>query len=136
MFGLSKEMLLKRQIMLFLDKQTESVPSQAVTNDVQSVTNQTIRKYLQELQVSIEKLYSSEKMELQINRRSGIELIRRDTNFDALFEEILSQDIIYAVFQKLILSRSFFTKPFCEEQDVSLSKLRRKINNLNHFLTF
>jgi len=134
MFGLSKEMLLKRQIMLFLDKQTESVPSQAVTNDVQSVTNQTIRKYLQELQVSIEKLYSSEKMELQINRRSGIELIRRDTNFDALFEEILSQDIIYAVFQKLILSRSFFTKPFCEEQDVSLSKLRRKINNLNHFL--
>ena len=58
MFGFSKDCTIKKEMILDLDNQEESVPSQVLTQNIGSVTNQTIRKYLQEIKSNIDNLYT------------------------------------------------------------------------------
>lgn len=131
MFGFSQEYETKKNILFYLDKQEESIPSQEMTEAVGNVTNQTIRKYLLEIREDMSKLYPSDRMRLEINRRSGIQLIRQNTNFDRLIEEIYKDSIIYDIFRQLVEKRHFETQPFCEEHGISLSNLRRKVKDIS-----
>jgi hypothetical protein len=66
MFGFSKEILLKKELLYFLDKQEEGVSSKDISDYIQSLTSQTVRKYLKEIAESISELYSPEQMQLNI----------------------------------------------------------------------
>lgn len=131
MFGFSKDCTIKKEMILDLDNQEESVPSQVLTQNIGSVTNQTIRKYLQEIKSNIDNLYTPEELRIEINRRSGIRLFRQNANFDRLFAAIYEENIIYEIFRYLLNERTFESKMFCEKFQISLSNLRRKIQDIN-----
>ncbi len=131
MFGFSNEYKLKKEIILYLDNQVESVPSQVITEAIGSVTSQTIRKYLLEIKEKIEATYAPENLRLEINRRSGIQLLRQNANFDLLFETIFKESLTYAIFVLLIENRSFDSEEFCATYHISLSNLRRKVKDIN-----
>jgi hypothetical protein len=135
MFGFSKEILLKKELLYFLDKQEEGVSSKDISDYIQSLTSQTVRKYLKEIAESISELYSPEQMQLNIGTRYGSYLLRKGTNFDCYFEELYTKNIVYHIYQQLILHRSFLTSDFCQRHAVSMSTLRRIIKKINDALT-
>lgn len=81
MFGFSKEILLKKELLYFLDKQEEGVSSKDISDYIQSLTSQTVRKYLKEIAESISKLYSPEQMQLNIGTRYGKLFITKRNQF-------------------------------------------------------
>ncbi|WP_414841553.1 helix-turn-helix domain-containing protein [Enterococcus saccharolyticus] len=135
MFGFSKEISLKKEILYFLDKQEAYVSSTDISNYIQSLTSQTIRKYLKEIVERFSLLYPKERMELKIGTRYGIYLARKGANFDVYLEELYTQTITYQVYQQLILYRSFAVDEFCQTNQISLSTLRRTIKKINEAIT-
>lgn len=132
-FGLSKDVLLKRDILLYLDQQTRPISSQKITEDLNKVTIQTLLKILKELAEQVDSCYDYEELRLEINRHYGVYLVRNGVNFNRIFEKMLSETIIYHIFQQLILYRIFSAEKFCQEHNISLSTLRRNITKMNQF---
>jgi ribosomal protein S25 len=134
MFGFSKEVLLKRELLLFLDQQEEYVTSEMLAIQMKTVTSQTIRKVLKDLSALIASLYNQEQLNLHISTKYGVKLTRKGANFTPVFEKLYSEDLVYGIFRELMLSRFFSTEDFCQQQQISVSKARRVIRQINEFL--
>lgn len=135
MFGLSKDVLLKRDILLSLEQQTKPISSQKIADDLNKVTIQTLLKVIKELAEQLDSCYDREEIHLEINRHYGIYLVRNGVNFNRIFEKILSETINYYLLKQLILYRTFSAEEFCKKYQISLSTLRCNINRVNHFLS-
>ncbi len=132
MFGFSKEVQIKRKLILFLDSQERYVTSKELKHHLNNmVTEQTILKYLRDVRKIITKDYSTNKLSLQIDTRNGIRLNRNETNLNDLLEKIYREDLVYEIFRLLILNRSFTTENFCIDHEVSFSTLRRIVRRIN-----
>lgn len=134
MFGFSKEIQQKRELILLLDRQEGFVTSTDLQQHLNTITEQTILKYLREVKQLISDSYPKEKLSLHIDKRNGIGLIRNDTNLNDLLEKLYREDVRYEIFRLLILDRSFAIKDFCEEYQISFSTLRRMIKRMNDSL--
>ncbi len=134
MFGFTNECLIKKELILTLDRQKESISSQELTQEVGHVNSQTTLKYLLDIQKNIEATYAPESLQLEISRRVGVRLFRQNTNFDRLFEVIYQENLVYAIMSELLEYRQFATDIFCTEHKISLSGLRRRINAINESL--
>ena len=105
MFGFSKEVQIKRKLILFLDSQERYVTSKELKHHLNNmVTEQTILKYLRDVRKIITKDYSTNKLSLQIDTRNGIRLNRNETNLNDLLEKIYREDLVYENFRLLILN--------------------------------
>lgn len=135
MFGLSKDVLLKRDILLYLEQQTKPISSQKIADDLNKVTIQTLLKVIKELAEQLDRCYDREEVRLEINRHYGVYLVRNGINFNRIFEKILSETINYYLLKQLVLYRTFSAEEFCKKYQISLSTLRRNINRVNHFLS-
>jgi len=135
MFGFSKDVQIKRELILYLDRQDDFVSSTELKNHIHVLTEQTILKYLREVRQVIVDSYPINKLNLKIGTRSGVTLSREDINLNNLLEKIHREDLVYKIFQELILNRFFITEDFCKKYEVSFSTLRRIIRRINEFLT-
>lgn len=134
MFGFPKKVLLQRELLQFLDNQETYTTSIHIVNVLPIRSRQTILKYIKELQETIEQLYDKDNLYLELNKRDGVFLHRKNANFQAVFEQIYSDTITYQIYRRLILERCFSVDDFCEKEQISFSKLRRDIKQINDFL--
>ncbi|KAF1303491.1 helix-turn-helix domain-containing protein [Candidatus Enterococcus willemsii] len=134
MFGFPKDIQLKHDMLLYLDQQSDFISSELIAESVGKVTAQTIRKKLNELAADIKQLYAPNKVSLEIDTRYGVKLIRKGANLTQVFEKLYENSFVYAIFKLLIQQRSFSTDDFCSEYNISFSKLRRAVNQINAFL--
>lgn len=89
MFGFSKEVDFKHQIFLYLDQQNGYTTTEEVTKRLRVLTNQTTLKYLKEIKESLASLYSEEQLSLNIGKRFGIQLVRKEANYQRFFEKCI-----------------------------------------------
>lgn len=134
MFGFSKEVDFKHQIFLYLDQQNGYTTTEEVAKHLRVLTNQTTLKYLKEIKESLASLYSEEQLSLNIGKRFGIQLVRKEVNYQRFFEKMYSKEVVYVIYRRLLLERDFEAEAFCEQNDISLSTLRRLINRMNQEL--
>jgi hypothetical protein len=71
-FGLSKDVLLKRDILLYLEQQTKPISSQKIADDLNKVTIQTLLKVIKELAEQLDRCYDREEVRLEINRNDQL----------------------------------------------------------------
>lgn len=131
MFGFSKDILLKKEVLYYLDRQTDYVSSQELAAEIGNITSQTILKYIKELEHTLSENYDPSQMSLQINKRFGIKLLRYNTNFSRVLESLYSSSSVYVIFQTLMQSRQAETSQLCETLEISLSNLKRIIKRIN-----
>lgn len=132
MFGFSKEAQLKKEILYYLDRQTDYVSSQEIASEIGHITSQTILKYIKELEISLAEKYEPTEMSLQVNKRFGIKLYRQNTNFNRILETLLMNSPVYEIFKVLLLHRQVETLALCDKLEISLSNLKRIIKRANH----
>ncbi|MGX7204752.1 helix-turn-helix domain-containing protein [Enterococcus pingfangensis] len=87
-----------------------------------------------ELETDISKVYPEKNVYLKINS-SSLQLIRYSSTLLYLYDEIFSSDLSYKIIESLFYKRSFNSEKFCHEQGISLSTFRRKIADLNKYLS-
>ena len=61
----------------------------------------------------------------------GIQLFRRSSSLQYLYDDFYSSDLFYEIIEQLIQQRQFSTNEFCDKYGVSVSKLKRKIKEIN-----
>lgn len=131
MFGFSKEILLKKDLLYYLDRQTDYVSSHDIAESMGNITSQTILKYIKELEEDLAKYYDSTEISLQVNKRFGIKLLRYNTNFNRILEFLFMESPVYEIFKGLLLHRQIDTGVICEQMEISLSNLKRIITRIN-----
>lgn len=131
MFGFSKEAQLKKEILYYLDRQTDFVSSQEIASEIGNITSQTILKYIKELEISLTEKYEPTEMSLRVNKRFGIRLYRYNTNFNRILEVLLVESPVYEIFKALLQHRQVVTLVLCDKLEISLSNLKRIIKRVN-----
>ncbi|MCD5003495.1 helix-turn-helix domain-containing protein [Enterococcus saccharolyticus] len=134
MFGFPKDVQLKHDILLYLDRQSEAVTAEMIAAHVGNVSAQTIRKKINQLSIEIRELYPNNKISLENDTRYGVKLLRRDVTLMQILEKLYTDSFVYAIFQLLIEKRTFSAYQFCVEHKISVSKLKRAITQINTFL--
>lgn len=131
MFGFSKEVTIKKEIILFLDDQEKAITNDEIAKQIQTVKSSTIRRHLKDLEKAIGTLYPPEQANLQICHRQGIQLFRQSDELEQVLEELYKNDTVYDVYKYLLLYGIYSSDLFCKEHDISLSTLRRIVNRMN-----
>ena len=132
MFGFSKEAQLKKEILYYLDRQTDFVSSQEIAAEIGNITSQTILKYIKELEISLTEKYEPTEMSLRVNKRFGIRLYRYNTNFNRILEVLLVESPVYEIFKALLQHRQVVTLVLCDKLEISLSNLKRIIKRVKY----
>ncbi|MEG0293299.1 helix-turn-helix domain-containing protein [Enterococcus sp.] len=135
MFGFSKEVTIKKEIILFLDDQEQAITNDEIAKQIQTVKSSTIRRHLKDVEKAIGTLYPPEQANLQICHRQGIQLFRQSDELEQVLEELYKNDTVYDVYKYLLLYGIYSSDLFCKEHDISLSTLRRIVNRMNVFLS-
>ena len=131
MFGFSKEVLLKKELLYYLDRQTDYVSSHDIAETMGNITSQTVLKYIKELEEDLAKVYEPSEISLQVNKRFGIKLFRHNANFGRVLEFLFMKSPVYEIFKELLLHRQVDTGEICEQMEISLSNLKRIITRIN-----
>lgn len=134
MFGFSKEVKTKQEILFFLSQQDRYVTIDEIAGDLEMITGQTVTKYLREIEADILAYYRPEQLCLEIRPKVGVRLHRQNMNYYLLLEKIYTKDLIYQIYRLLFLERSFLSEDFCEEYQVSFSTLRRLVQRIKESL--
>uniref|UniRef100_UPI00403F9948 helix-turn-helix domain-containing protein n=1 Tax=Candidatus Enterococcus willemsii TaxID=1857215 RepID=UPI00403F9948 len=133
-FGFSKEVCIKKKMLSVFDNVSGEFDIEDLTQVMGIRTSQTVRKYLNEIEELIATYYSPKELNLEVGKRGDIRLHRNGANLDKLLEVLYTEDLVYKIYQKLILTRVFSTEDFCKQQQISISTLRRTITRMNHSL--
>lgn len=134
MLGFSKEIELKRKILIFLDEQMGYVTVDEIAKHLGESTSQTIRKYLKEVEQELELLYLPSELSIEVSARRGIRLNREGIGFQYVLEKLYSEDLTYQIYRALLLTRQFPTADFCQKHQISFSTLRRLVKKVNQSL--
>ncbi|WP_373134979.1 helix-turn-helix domain-containing protein [Enterococcus durans] len=79
----------------------------------------------------MELIYPNGEAYLIISPNLGIQLFRRSSSLQYLYDDFYSSDLFYEIIEQLIQQRQFSTNEFCDKYGVSVSKLKRKIKEIN-----
>lgn len=135
MFGISKATWLKKDLIELLDKQDDFVSSQFLASKLTYASVETIKKMCRELKAEVEEIYQPDEAEFIIHKHHGIRFIRHTIHTQNYVDYIYSRELAYEVFMQTFLHKSIDTYDFCEAVHISESKLRRKIKEINGYMT-
>lgn len=136
-FGLSKNTLLKREIIEVLDRTKQPISYKELHATIPYVSLSKLKATCVELAELMEQIYPEKTCFLQFIKEKNtvsIALIRSSNNLQFLYDYIYSDDLAYDILQVLLLRRTISTMEFCHNNGVSESKLKRKLKDINHEL--
>ncbi|MDU5336958.1 helix-turn-helix domain-containing protein [Enterococcus sp.] len=137
MLGMDRATLLKIQIIETLDGLQAPISLKELQEKIGHASLGTIRVNCKELQGIIEDLYTEEdySLNLRMNNGRGIQLNRSSTNLQSLTSYLYKQDLACEIIRTVLAKRKISAIQFCMDNNISESKLRRKIKEINQDLT-
>lgn len=132
MFRISKEARLKKDILEYLDNQSDSLFFNEVLLAFPEISMSTLQKKCHELNEVIQTTYPDGSVQLIINKRTGIRLLRHSNNLEKVMENLITEELPYQLARRFIYTNSIDSDKLCEELNISFSQLRRKTNLINN----
>lgn len=134
MFGITKSLLLKRDIMYVLDDQNDFIVTSEIQNKLSYSSQSTIKKACRELQFEISELYPNQEIYIEIHKRYGVKLIQTSSKLQEFWRSFFFKDISYQIYYAVLFNKQYDFEKFCLDFHLSESTLKRKINNINSFI--
>ncbi len=131
MYGLDTNTQLKIKIVHLLDETNLPLTSLEIQKKLGFGSQVTILNCCHEIKEQMELIYSNGEAYLIISPNLGIQLFRRSSSLQYLYDDFYSSDLFYEIIEQLIQQRQFSTNEFCDKYGVSVSKLKRKIKEIN-----
>ncbi|MDT2674557.1 helix-turn-helix domain-containing protein [Enterococcus dongliensis] len=133
MLGMDRNTLLKIQIIEILDRLQMPISLKELQTRIGSASLGTIRVNCKELQTIIDVLYADKdySLNLRINNGRGIQLERSSTNLQSLTNYLYQHDLACEIIHTILAKRELSAIQFCLAKNISESKLRRKIKEIN-----
>ncbi|MFC4771948.1 helix-turn-helix domain-containing protein [Enterococcus hermanniensis] len=130
---MDRNTLLKIQIIDILDSFQTPISLKELQEKIGYASIGTIRLNCKELQIIIDELYATKSysLELLMNNGRGIQLIRSSSNLQTLKIYLYQKDLGFEIIREILAKRSISTIQFCLDNNISESKLRRKIKQIN-----
>ncbi|MGL9749299.1 helix-turn-helix domain-containing protein [Enterococcus sp. DIV0170] len=137
MLGMDKNTLLKIQIIDTLDGLQAPISLKELQEKIGYASLGTIRVNCKELQSIIEELYTEKdySLKLRMDNGRGIQLDRSSTNLQSLTSYLYQHDLACEIIRDILTRRKISAIQFCMDKNISESKLRRKIKEINKELT-
>ncbi|MDT2758991.1 helix-turn-helix domain-containing protein [Enterococcus xiangfangensis] len=137
MLEMDRNTLLKIQIIEILDGLQEPTSLKELQAKIGSASLGTIRVNCKELQTIIDKLYTDDdySLKLRMDNGRGIQLDRSSTNLQSLTSYLYQHDLACEILHAILAKRKISAIQFCMDKNISESKLRRKIREINQGLT-
>lgn len=135
MYGITKSLLLKRDIMYILDDQKSFITTTELQKQLGYSSQSTIKKTCRELQQEILEMYPDKEIDLQIHKREGVKLDQIDSKLQEFWRNFFFQDISYQIYYAVLFHKQYDFDKFCIEHHISESTLKRKVRTINTFLT-
>ena len=137
MLGMDRNTLLKIQIIETLDALQTPISMKELQEIIGHASLGTIRVNCKELQSIIEDLYIDKdySLRLRMDNGRGIQLDRTSTNLQSLISYLYQHDLACEIIRAVLARRKISAIQFCMEKNISESKLRRKIKEINQELT-
>lgn len=132
MFRISKDARLKKDILEYLDNRSDAVFFNEMLLAFPEVSMSTLQKKCHELNEIIQLSYPENTVQLMINQRTGIKLIRQSENLEAAIESLIVKELPYQLAKRFIYATSIDSEKLCQELGMSFSQLRRKTNQINN----
>lgn len=136
MLGMDRNTLLKIEIIEILDSQQLPISLKELQEMIGYASLGTIRVNCKELQAIIEEIYTEEdySLKLRIDNGRGIQLDRFSTNLQSLTSYLFKHDLACEIIRTILTKRKISAIQFCMNKNISESKLRRKIKEINREL--
>ncbi|AXG40256.1 hypothetical protein EGCR1_16215 (plasmid) [Enterococcus gilvus] len=136
MLGMDRNTLLKIQIIEILDGLQAPISLKELQEKIGYASLGTIRMNCKELQMIIDQLYTEEdySLKLRMNNGRGIQLDRSSTNLQTLTSYLYQHDLACEIIRTILVKRKISAIQFCMDKNISESKLRRKIKEINQEL--
>lgn len=136
MLGMDRNTLLKIQIIETLDALQKPITLKELQERIGHASLGTIRVNCKELQLIIEDLYNEKdySLNLRMDNGRGIQLNRSSTNLQSLTSYLYQQDLACEIIRTVLAKRKVSAVQFCMDHNISESKLRRKIKEINQAL--
>lgn len=131
---ITKDVWLKRDILELLDNHTGPIYFYEVLVAFPQISLSTLQKKCHELQQEVSQCYPNQEVEILINKRNGIELIRQTGNLQKIMEFLLVKELPYQIIKQFIFSNVIDTYTLCENFKISHSQLRRKTAMMNDII--
>ncbi|MFR3685161.1 MAG: helix-turn-helix domain-containing protein [Enterococcus sp.] len=137
MLGMDRNTLLKIQIIETLDALQTPISMKELQDKIGYASLGTIRVNCKELQSIIEDLYTDKdySLKLRMDNGRGIQLDRTSTNLQSLISYLYQHDLACEIIRAVLAKRKISAIQFCMDKNISESKLRRKIKEINQELT-
>jgi len=137
MLGMDKNTVLKIQIIETLDGLQTPISLKELQEKIGYASLGTIRVNCKELQGIIEELYTDEhySLLLRMDNGRGIQLDRSSTNLQSLTSYLYQYDLACEIIRTILMKRRISAIQFCMDKNISESKLRRKIKEINQDLS-
>lgn len=137
MLGMDRNTLLKIQIIETLDALQTPISMKELQEKIGYASLGTIRVNCKELQSIIEDLYTDKdySLKLRMDNGRGIQLDRTSTNLQSLISYLYQHDLACEIIRAVLAKRKISAIQFCMDKNISESKLRRKIKEINQELT-
>ncbi len=124
----------KLDIVFLLDESKIPLTTKEIHKEIGHSNIETIKKIMKELQEDLLEVYPNNEVELSISKRSGITLTRDATNLQKFVKYALTNDLTYKIYIATIFNNSTETLEFVEENFISRSSIRRRIQEMNEYL--
>lgn len=136
MLGMDRNTLLKIQIIETLDELQVPISLKELQEKIGYASLGTIRMNCKELQMIIDQLYTEDgySLKLRMNNGRGIQLERSSTNLQNLTSYLYQHDLACEILRTILVKRQISAIQFCMDKNISESKLRRKIKEINQEL--
>ncbi len=134
MYGLDTNTHLKIKIVSLLDETNSPLTSLEIQKKLGFGSQVTILNCCHEIKERMELIYPNKEVYLLISPSLGIQLFRHSSNLQYLYDDFYSSDLLYEIIEQLIQKRQFLTNEFCEKYGVSVSKLKRKVKEINQLV--
>ena len=134
MFRITKDVWLKRDILEALDNQSKPIYFYELLINFPQISLSTLQKKCHELQKEVSDCYPKGEVEILIDKRRGIELVRETDNLQKIIEFLIEKELPYQIVKNFIFIDSIDTAALCEQLDISNSKLRRQLSRMNSII--
>ncbi|WP_413537269.1 helix-turn-helix domain-containing protein [Enterococcus malodoratus] len=137
MLGMDRNTVLKIQIIEILDGLQMPISLKELQEQIGYASLGTIRVNCKELQAIIDDLYTGKdySLKLRMNNGRGIQLDRFSTNLQSLTSYLYQHDLACEIIRSILAKRKISAIQFCMDNNISESKLRRKIKEINQELS-
>ena len=131
LFRISKDARLKKNILEYLDNQSDFVFFNEMLLAFPHISMSTLQKKCHELSQMIQTAYPDESVQLTINKRNGLRLVRQSQNLETAIEQLITQEFPYQLAKRFVFVDTILSEDLCEDLNMSFSQLRRKTSLIN-----